>query len=148
MLRTLLASHLGLAPGNTAPPRKGTRTFATPTTLVACTYFPSGVAVFLHWLCFGTIELDCHLLEFRVYGVYECRLPNVQRPNAFSYHGATLWHRSAPKSSRFFPGWCYILPPNFMKIVSQGFKQQCLHIDSPHQKYSLLGRGNTQMNYH
>lgn len=35
----------------------------------------NGVVVFLHWLCFVIIERSCHLLEFKMYGTVERRLP-------------------------------------------------------------------------
>lgn len=38
-------------------------------------YIFSGVAVFLHWLCFGIILIYRRLQDFKMYGIVECRLP-------------------------------------------------------------------------
>lgn len=56
------------------------RKAAIATTLCVLMCDSNEVIILLHWLYFATIELYCHLLDFKMYGIVERRL--MPRPNA------------------------------------------------------------------
>lgn len=62
----------------------------------------STVSIFLHWLCFAAIELDCHLLDFKAF-IGHRLLP---RPNVLSHNISELIsegnHRVRASNLEFF----------------------------------------------
>lgn len=72
----------------------------------------SNVNVFLHWLCFATIQFYCRLLDFKLNGSVDHRLQPCWE-SFWSYPVTRIF-------SKFLLGPCYTLPLSFMAFLCHG----------------------------